>query len=192
MASILVGGQAKNIGKTTLVCNVIAAFPRLCWNAVKITDHRHDATGCKLRIESRSWSIWEQATAAVESDTSRFLRSGAQRAWLVRAEDDALEEAFVSLQKMLPSGINVIVESNRLGRVFDPDLFLLIVDTARPEFKASAQQQLEKVDAILLAGMQGTVPLNVPLLAGKPSFQATHTGLDSKLASLIRDLIDHG
>jgi hypothetical protein len=191
MAYILVGGQAKNIGKTTLICNIISAFSRLRWNAVKITDHQHDPPGCELRIDGRSWSIWEQVSPAVESDTSRFLRSGAQRAWLVRAEDDALEEAFVSLQKMLPSGINVIVESNRLGRVFDPDLFLLIVDIARPEFKASARQQLEKVDAILLAGMQGTVPLNVPLLAGKPSFQATHTGLDSRLAPLIRDLIDH-
>lgn len=191
MAFILVGGQAKNVGKTTFVCNVIAAFPRLRWNAVKITDHQHDPPGCELRSDGRSWSIWEQASPTVESDTSRFLRSGAQRAWLVRAEDDGLEEAFVSLQKMLPSGINVIVESNRLGRVFNPDLFLLIVDIARPEFKASARQQLEKVDAILLAGTQGTVPLNVPPLAGKPRYQATHTGLDSKLASLIRDLIDH-
>ena len=41
MAIIVVGGSNRGVGKTTLVCALIAALPEYRWNAVKITTHDH-------------------------------------------------------------------------------------------------------------------------------------------------------
>ena len=186
MALILVGGQARNVGKTTLVCNIIAAFPQFRWNAAKVTNHRHNAAGCELRAKGVSWSVWEQISAEVETDTSRFIRSGAQRAWLIQAEDAALEEALSSLGEML-TGRNLIVESTRLGIFLDSDLCLLVADARHSEFKPSARRQLERIDAIIWRGIPGNLPPDTPLnLRSKPSFPALPSSLDVNLARLIR------
>ena len=37
----MVGGSNRGVGKTTLVCALIAALPEYRWNAVKITTHDH-------------------------------------------------------------------------------------------------------------------------------------------------------
>lgn len=41
MAIIVVGGSNRGVGKTTLVCALIAALPEYNWNAVKISTHDH-------------------------------------------------------------------------------------------------------------------------------------------------------
>ncbi len=41
MAIIVVGGSNRGVGKTALVCGLIAALPEYRWNAVKITSHDH-------------------------------------------------------------------------------------------------------------------------------------------------------
>ncbi len=41
MAIIVVGGSNRDVGKTTLVCALIAALPEYRWNVVKITTHDH-------------------------------------------------------------------------------------------------------------------------------------------------------
>jgi hypothetical protein len=41
MAIIVVGGSNRGVGKTALVCGLIAALPEYRWTAVKITTHDH-------------------------------------------------------------------------------------------------------------------------------------------------------
>jgi hypothetical protein len=41
MAIIVVGGSNRGVGKTSLVCGLIAALPEYRWTAVKITTHDH-------------------------------------------------------------------------------------------------------------------------------------------------------
>jgi hypothetical protein len=41
MAIIVVGGSNRGVGKTALVCGLIAALPDYRWTAVKITTHNH-------------------------------------------------------------------------------------------------------------------------------------------------------
>jgi hypothetical protein len=191
MAMILVGGQAKNIGKTTLVCNIVAALSQLRWNAVKITTHRHEAVGCELRIEGTSWLVWEQISLTTESDTTRFLRAGAEKAFLIEAEDAGLEEAHASLRSLLRENSHVIVESTRTARVLPPDLFLMLINTAETDVKPSAQQQLGNVDIVLLRGEQRPIPEFLPkILQDKPIFQSLPSGVDPQLVSLISDVVD--
>lgn len=180
MPTIVVGGQAKDIGKTTLVCNIVAAFPERSWTAAKISDHRHRVSGCKLVGEGDGWSILEQVERKVSSDTARYLLAGARRALLVQAEGSALRDASNTLLQFC-SG-NLIIESNRALEFLSPDLFLLVVDDER-EFKPSAQAQLRRAHALVSRGRRG------PSMA-KPSFPAMQNGLDSRLVALIRARLD--
>ena len=41
MAIIVVGGSNRRVGKTALVCGLVAALPEYGWTAVKITTHDH-------------------------------------------------------------------------------------------------------------------------------------------------------
>lgn len=175
MPVIVVGGQAKDIGKTTLVCNIVSAFPGR-WTAAKISDHQHDVSGCKLVAEGVGWSILEQFERDGGSDSGRYLQAGATRALLVQTGESTLPEATSALRQFL-SG-NVIIESNRAVEFTSPDLFVLVVDAER-EFKPSAQSQLARADALVFRGRQA------PSIA-KPSFPAMRDGLDSRLESLIR------
>jgi molybdopterin-guanine dinucleotide biosynthesis protein len=193
MAMILVGGHAKNIGKTTLVCNIIAALLRLRWNAIKITTHRHEAIGCELRIEGTSWLLWEQISLTAQSDTTRFLRAGAEKAFLIQAEDAALEEAYSALRSLLRPDSHVIVESTRAATVLHSDLVMLVVNGAQTDFKSSAEQQFGEVDVVVWSGEQKPTPDFLPqMLQGKPIFPLITDSLDLQLRSLISDVVDAG
>ena len=38
---VVVGGNARGVGKTTLICAIIRAFPQGQWRALKVTPHHH-------------------------------------------------------------------------------------------------------------------------------------------------------
>src|SRR3954454_16479624 len=126
MALIVVGGQTKNIGKTTLICNIIAAFRQFHWTAVKISLHSHEPGDCELVAQGSGWSIWQQGSAESKRDTARFLDAGAERALLVQADEERLEVACSTLQEQL-STRNWIVESSNAATCLEADLSLLIV-----------------------------------------------------------------
>ena len=75
MAIIVVGGSSRGVGKTALVCGLIASLPEFRWTAVKITGHKH----------GKPEPVWEETTAGQGSDTARYLAAGARWALLVSA-----------------------------------------------------------------------------------------------------------
>src|SRR5438270_2293725 len=121
MALILVGGQTKNIGKTTLICNIITAFRQFRWPAVKLSPHFHDPGDCELVAQDSGWSIWQQCSPERVSDTARFLDAGADRALLVQAEEQHLQEACAALKRECANA-NLIVESSSAAEFLDADL----------------------------------------------------------------------
>jgi hypothetical protein len=51
---VVVGGHTRSIGKTQLVCDIIAAFPKTEWIAGKITQYGHGVwIGRRGRIPER-------------------------------------------------------------------------------------------------------------------------------------------
>src|SRR5208282_1655489 len=75
MAIIVVGGSSRGVGKTALVCGLIAALPEFRWTAVKITTHDY----------GKPKPIWEETRAGQETDSARYLAAGAERAFLATA-----------------------------------------------------------------------------------------------------------
>jgi hypothetical protein len=181
MSLIVVGGHSRSVGKTSVVAGIIAALPELCWTAAKITQYGHgicSANGepCDCATDDHSWAITEERDRRGESDSSRFLVSGAVRSLWVRTRQGMLAEAMPRLRKEVANAQNVILESNSVMRFLRPDLYITVLDAANSDFKASAKEYLDRADAVVLHDRTGqTAWINISLkpVQGKPVFRIT-------------------
>jgi len=179
MAVIVVGGHSRSVGKTSVVAGLIAAMPEMRWTAVKITQHGHgmcSANGepCDCETGDHSWAVTEERDRSGESDTSRFLVSGAARSLWVRTRQGMLAEAMPRLRGELSKAENAILESNSVMRFLRPDLYITVLDAATADFKASAKEYLDRADAVILHdGATEVAWKNISLkpTQGKPVFR---------------------
>lgn len=155
MAIIIVGGSAKGVGKTTLICGLIAALDQFRWTAVKITSDAHEGLQ----------PVYEEKSAGPETDTARYLAAGAERAFLLTVPQErdlaeALDEfwPFIGRGTNLIRGANLIFESNRVMDFVEADLCLLVDGrpTAQPRPKPSFWGAMLLADALVMrAGADG-------------------------------------
>jgi len=144
MAVIVVGGAGRGVGKTSLVCGVIAALPERDWIGVKIASHPH-GTG---------QPVWEESQPGEGTDTARYLAAGARRAFLLTAADDtAIQHALDELRKLVERRDNLIIESNRVLNSLEPDLCLMLrTDPDGAAAKASFDSAIGMADAVIVSG----------------------------------------
>ena len=162
MAIVVVGGNTRNIGKTSVVAGLIAALPEMRWTAFKITQFGHgvcSANGEPCDCETADHTIAfseERMPAAGQAwsgtDSARYLEAGAVRSWWVRTRQGQLAEAMPRLKRELALAENAILESNSVLRFVRPDLFVTVLDADVADFKDSAKRYLDRADAVVLTG----------------------------------------
>jgi hypothetical protein len=155
MSLVVIGGHSRSVGKTSVVAGLISVLPEFEWTAAKITQYGHgicsaNGEACDCATGDHSWAITEEHDRTGESDTSRFLVAGASRVFWVRTEQGRLAEAMPTLRDRLKSARNVIIESNSVMKFLRPDLYLTILNPATTDFKKSAQEFLDRADAVIL------------------------------------------
>lgn len=178
MALVVVGGHSRNVGKTSVVAGLIAALPEFKWAAMKITQHGHgvcsrDGQPCHCATDDHSWAISEEKEQSGLTDTSRFLMAGAKRVWWVRSEQGRLAEALPSIRKLLGDSENAILESNSILKFLRPDIYLTVLDPATADFKQSAQEFLDRADAIVMHHSTANVSwqgVSLRPVVGRPVF----------------------
>jgi hypothetical protein len=178
MAIVVIGGHSRNIGKTSVVAGLIAALPERNWTAIKITQYGHgvcsvNGESCGCAVDEHTVAINEERDRSGESDTSRFLVSGAARSLWVRTKQGYLAEAMPELRKRMSGANNIIIESNSVMRFLRPDLYLTVLDYGVADFKASARDYLDLANALILH--EGANPpqwsdVSLKLIANKPIF----------------------
>jgi hypothetical protein len=181
MAVVVIGGHSRSVGKTSVVAGLIAATPERRWTAVKITQFGHgvcsaSAELCDCATADDSWAIVQEHDRSGESDTSRFLVAGAERALWVRTRQGNLAEAMPSLRKQIAGAENVIIESNSVMKFLRPDLYLTVLDYGTADFKATAREYLDLASAVILHDApQDALPawsgVSLKLIRGKPVFR---------------------
>lgn len=188
MALIVVGGQMKHAGKTTLVCEIIRHFVSARWTAAKITSHFHEPRECARVASGSGWTIWEQSASNSQMDTARYLEAGAARSVLVSTESESLALACAALKAEFSGKENAIVESTAGAELLAPDLFLLVVNPGSGEIKASASEQLAKAHALLVSA-----EVHTSGAVGYPehirTFSRVRSGIDVRLAKMIDELL---
>ena len=181
---IAVGGHTRSIGKTQLVCDLIAALPEAHWLAGKITQYGHgvcaqNGRDCDCAPTEHVVALDWEAPSASEADSARFLRAGADRAFWLRTKQGYLAEGMPLLREALESGtrgrqkehdgLNVIVESNSLLQFVRPSLYVTVLDSAREDFKESARQMLDRADVLLFRRGPGGSEAARPRWSGLPA-----------------------
>jgi hypothetical protein len=80
-----------------------------------------------------------------------------------------------TIRRKLQDIKNGILESNSILKILRPDLYLTVLDPATPDFKKSAQEFLDRADAVILH--EGPVPAPVwqetslKPVSGRPVFR---------------------
>ncbi len=181
MAIVVIGGHSRSVGKTSVVAGLIAALPERRWTAVKITQYGHGVCSasselCDCATPDDSWAILEERDRSGESDTSRFLVSGAQRSLWVRTRQGNLAEAMPALRKQIVWAEDVIIESNSVMKFLRPDLYLTVLDYGTTDFKPSAREYLDLASAVILHdapadALPAWSGVSLKLVQGKPVFR---------------------
>jgi hypothetical protein len=209
---IVVGGHTRSIGKTQLVCDLIAALPQANWLAGKITQYGHGVCAtnghdCDCAPTEHIVALdWESETQS-GTDSARFLQAGAARSFWLRTKQGYLAEGMAPLRQALSEvgqadgrdGINVIVESNSLLQFVKPSLYVTVLDTAHDDFKDSARQMLDRADVFVFRrglddGLMSQPPwmqLPTQLLRQKPSLlQREGEPLPDPLFQLVKRILE--
>ena len=178
MKLVVVGGQGRKVGKTSVIAGLIRGLNTLAWTAVKISHHgggdshdSHSADDLPAHLDF-SWS--EEKDPTGHGDTSRYLAAGARRALWLRAREGKLSEALPRLLEALAGDEHVMIESNSILGFLRPAVFLLVIDESRRELKASARQFLPRADAFVAVepDLEASVwpAISPQMLEGKPVF----------------------
>jgi hypothetical protein len=155
MAIVVIGGHSRNVGKTSVVAGIIAKLPAYNWTAFKLTQFGHgrcslNGKPCQCETADHAWAITEEKDTSGKTDSSRFLVAGARHSFWVRTAQGKLEEAIPAIQRRLIDAENAILESNSILKFIRPDVYISVLDPANDDFKSSAQQYLERADAVIL------------------------------------------
>jgi molybdopterin-guanine dinucleotide biosynthesis protein len=176
VAVIVVGGNSRSVGKTSVVAGLIARLPEFHWTAFKITQYGHgfctaDGKPCQCQTADSCVAVNAEHDRASGTDTSRFLAAGASRSIWVRTRIGMLAEAMPKIEKEIQASQNAILESNSILEFFKPDLYLTVLDPGVADFKDSARRFLGKADALLISSPESADQPTDPAVHDKPRFQ---------------------
>ena len=131
---LLVGGNARNVGKTTLVKNIIAATRDTNWVAVKISGHPHGDARPRLPKHAKPPA------------TELFAEAGAAETFLLHETP----EERMKFDALADSGRPLIVESNRAVEwVRGEFAYLFVWDPEAENAKPRERWHLEKAAWVL-------------------------------------------
>lgn len=176
---VVVGGHSRNIGKTSVVAGLIRRFRDRKWVALKITQYGHTACslegkdcGCEAE-PGHAFALSEEYEPG-NTDSGRFLAAGAERSFWLRTPAGELARATATVRKILAQSDNVIVESNSILELVQPDLCLMMVDFSCEDFKPSSVALLDRADAFLVIDRGINAPMWADIARGmwdgKPQF----------------------
>lgn len=142
---ILVCGAGRNVGKTTLTCQLIEYFAKTKQVVgIKISPHQHDAHYSPKALITEKYKIIEETDSTADKDSNRFLRSGAMQSIYIEAYDECVAQAFEQAVAAFDSSVLIICESGALARYIKPGK-LIFVDSnngsSLPERKQRYKEQ---------------------------------------------------
>jgi molybdopterin-guanine dinucleotide biosynthesis protein len=153
---VAVSGFSSNVGKTTLVCELLRHLPG--WEAIKLTRGHYrscgrDPAGCCVSDLLREEAVirsGRDGNYQAGKDTGCFWDAGAANVhWVIARDGQVAQGITEALARVKSEG--VIVEGNSCLDYVDADLTIMC---ARPEggtIKSSARRALAKSDVLFLS-----------------------------------------
>jgi hypothetical protein len=179
MKLVVVGGQARKVGKTSVIAGLIRGLNTLAWTAVKISHHGGDADLQDMPSADDlpahlDFLLNEERDPKGHGDTSLYLAAGARRSLWLRARGGRLAQALPALLEALEGDEHVIIESNSVLAFLQPAVFLVVIGESGRGLKVSARQFLGRADAFVTARPDfkplAWPAISLQMLEGKPVF----------------------
>jgi len=175
-----IGGFTSDVGKTTLMCELLKAFPG--WEAIKTTRGHYRSCGkdphacCVSHLLSEEPLVrsGREETYAFGKDTGRYWDAGAANVhWLIATDNQVEKGIKDALDRVTAPG--VFVEGNSFSQFVDTDHFVMVRQAGSEKIKSSARRALNKATAIYVSDaaselddVSSSIPLfthsNLPLL----------------------------
>jgi molybdopterin-guanine dinucleotide biosynthesis protein len=158
-----VGGVASNVGKTTLVCELLRAFPG--WEAIKTTRGHYRSCGkdphacCVSHLLGDEPLVRSGRKETYESgkDTGRYWDAGAANVHWVIATDAQLGKGFQrALERVVSPG--VFVEGNSFAESVEPDCMLMVRGAEDVRMKKSARSLIAKTTPLYVTDIYVELP----------------------------------
>lgn len=142
---LLIAGNGRDSGKTTLACLIIQKFsPVHRIIALKISPHRHRiAIGGKVLCDRENLYVAEETDAGTGKDSSRMLQAGAARSFFICSAGDQLSVALNMILELCDEQTLIVCESGGLRHVAEPGLFIIASNPANDGIKVSTQNLLQ-------------------------------------------------
>ena len=148
-----VGGFTSDVGKTTLVCELLKAFPG--WEAIKTTRGHYrscgkdPATCCVSHLLSDHPLVRSGRDQTYEKgkDTGRYWDAGAANVhWLIATDDQVEQGIKAALERVKSPG--VFIEGNSFSEFVDTHHFVMVRLAGKQKIKSSARRSYKKATAI--------------------------------------------
>ena len=156
-----VGGFTSDAGKTTVLCELLRAFPG--WEAIKVSRGHYRSCGRDPQACCISPMLGEEPTVrtgraetyAPGKDTGRYWDAGAANVhWVVATDGQVGRGVERALARVSAPG--VFVEGNSFTKFREADFMLMVARAGREsEIKPTARRALGKVSAFYLFGGDG-------------------------------------
>ena len=151
-----IGGFTSNVGKTTLLCELLKAFPG--WEAIKTTRGHYRSCGkdphacCVSHLLSEEPLVrsGRKETYELAKDTGRYWDAGASNVhWLICTDNQVEEGIKLALAKVKSPG--VFVEGNSFTEFVNTDHFVMVRQASSAKIKSSARRMISKATAIYVS-----------------------------------------
>jgi len=158
---VAVSGFSSNVGKTTLVCDLLRELSG--WEAIKLTRGHYrscgrDPAGCCVSDLLRSEPVirsGRESNYEIGKDTGRFWDAGAANVHWVIVNDDQVEQGITeALSRVRAAG--VIVEGNSFLEYVTADVTIMCARSEGGKLKSSARRVLPRIDFLYLSSFEGS------------------------------------
>jgi molybdopterin-guanine dinucleotide biosynthesis protein len=152
---VAVGGFSSDVGKTTLMEELLRAFPG--WEAIKTTRGHYRSCGKSLEACCVSHLLSDEPvirsgreeTYTAGKDTGRYWDAGAGNVHWIIVTDAQVEQGINrALERVRAPG--VFIEGNSFQQFVKVDYALMVARPQPRQLKPSARRALQKTDALYL------------------------------------------
>jgi molybdopterin-guanine dinucleotide biosynthesis protein len=153
--TVAVSGFSSEVGKTTLLCELLRALPG--WEAIKMTRGHYRSCGrdphacCVSHLLGDAPVIrsGRAQTYALGKDTGRYWDAGAANVhWVIVTEEQVEKGIKLALDRVRAAG--VLIEGNSFLKFIDVDFTIMVARAEGGKIKASARRALPKSSALYL------------------------------------------
>jgi len=157
-----VGGFNSDVGKTTLMCELLKWFPE--WEAIKTTRGHYRSCGkdphacCVSHLLSDEPLVRSGHAETYEKgkDTGRYWDAGASNVhWLICTDSQVEQGIKEALARVKSPG--VLVEGNSFTQFVQTDHFVMVRRANDDKMKTSARRTIGKVTAVYVSDLPGDV-----------------------------------